>query len=86
MEKKELRTEEELEAMLKDAKTRVPLGLYTHYKNGKQYLVTGYGVARYQGEVCVIYEAQYGKRLTYIRTLAEWFLPGDNGELRFIHQ
>jgi len=48
--------------------------------------VTGYGVARYQGEVCIIYEAQYGKRFTYIRTLAEWFLPGDNGELRFIHQ
>ncbi len=84
MQEKNLQTEEELEIMLKDAESRVPLGLYTHYKNGKQYLVTGYGVARYRAEVCVIYQARYGKFLTYIRTLDEWFLPGENGEIRFI--
>lgn len=78
-----LKTEEELEAMIAEASTRVPLGLYQHYKNGNQYLVTGLAIQRYSGEVCVEYQAQYGKKLNFVRTLAEWFIPGDQGELRF---
>ncbi len=78
-----LRSEEELEALLTEAAARVPLGLYQHYKNGNQYLVTGYAYSRYGGEVCVLYTARYGKFLPFVRTLEEWFLPGDDGELRF---
>ncbi len=77
------KTEEELQAMLADAQTRVPLGLYAHYKNGNQYLVTGHAISRYSGEVCVLYQAQYGKKLSFVRTLEEWFLLGAGGELRF---
>lgn len=78
-----LRSEEELEALLAEAATRVPLGLYRHYKNGNQYLVTGHAYSRYSGEICILYTAQYGKYLPFVRTVTEWFKPGENGELRF---
>jgi len=83
MSERPLRTEEELELLLKQAEERVPQGLYAHYKNGNQYLVTGHAIARYSGEVCILYQAQYGKRLNFVRTMEEWFLPGDDGNLRF---
>ncbi|MBP9816475.1 MAG: DUF1653 domain-containing protein [Candidatus Pacebacteria bacterium] len=78
-----LRSEEELEALLAEAATRVPLGLYKHYKNGNQYLVTGYAYSRYGEEVCVLYTAQYGNYLPFVRTVTEWFKPGEGGKLRF---
>lgn len=79
MNKSDLKPEEELEALLADAATRVSVGsLYAHYKHPEHtYLVTALGIRRYTGEVCVIYEAQYGKKLTFVRTLEEWLLPGE---------
>lgn len=74
---KYLGTEEELEAKLKEAAERVPLGLYAHYENGEKYLVTGHAIARYSGDICVLYTSQYGKYLQFVRTLAEWFIPGE---------
>lgn len=84
MDERALKSEEELEAILKEAEGRVPLGLYRHYKNGNQYRVTGYAYSRYGGQASIIYEAQYGKRLSFVRTIDEWFLPGEDGSLRFI--
>lgn len=70
-------TEEQLEQKLAEAGKRIEVGaLYGHYKDRSQtYRVLMLAIMRYTLEPCVIYEAQYGKRLTYMRTIPEWFLP-----------
>lgn len=75
MDKMPLKSEEELEQLLADAKQQVPKGLYRHSGNEKKYLVIDYAIHRYSGEACIIYEAQYGKHLRFVRTLREWFKP-----------
>lgn len=78
MEMTPLKSEEELDALLADAATKVSVGsLYAHYKNpGKTYLVTTLAIRRYTAEVCVIYQAQYGSKNHFVRTMDEWFIPG----------
>jgi hypothetical protein len=74
-----LKTEEELQSLLDNAGKQVSVGsVYAHYKDlTHTYLVTGLSIMRYTGDVCVLYQAQYGKKLSFVRTLAEWFLPGE---------
>ena len=46
---------------------------YWHYKDqNKLYQVIGFGVAEANDELCVIYQAQYGQKLTFIRPLTSW--------------
>ncbi len=57
-----------------EAKTKVTIGAkYMHYKGpDKVYEVTGLGFLEATNELCVIYVAQYGERLTFLRPLSVW--------------
>jgi len=56
------------------AKNKVTVGAtYWHYKGrDKVYEVIGLGFLEATDELCVIYQAQYGERLTFLRPLAIW--------------
>lgn len=48
-------------------------GLYYHYKNPDvHYRVVGLAITEQDDEICVIYEAQYGEKLIFVRPLASW--------------
>jgi hypothetical protein len=66
--------EETLIAEIEKAKSLVSVGgFYTHYKNpDKQYKVTEIAILEATDELCVIYQAQYGEKLTFARPLASW--------------
>ena len=66
--------EEELKSALAEAASKVRLnGLYSHYKNpDKLYRVINLALTEADDEVCVIYEAQYGRKLVFVRPLASW--------------
>lgn len=44
---------------------------YRHYKNNLYKVIT-LGLLEENNKVCVIYQAQYGEHLTFIRPLANW--------------
>lgn len=62
---------ETLAQHLKDAHERVTVGArYAHYKHPEQhYLVTSLAVLEATEEIAVIYEAQYGDHIPFIRPL-----------------
>lgn len=64
----------ELARELNGAKTKVTIGAkYRHYKGAdKIYEVVGLGFLEATDEICVIYQAQYEERLTFIRPLSIW--------------
>lgn len=64
----------EIKQELEEAQKKVEVGaLYTHYKGAdKIYKVIGLGFMEANNELCVIYQAQYDKRLTFIRPLTVW--------------
>lgn len=64
----------ELKKELEDAKTKITVGtLYRHHKNrDKVYKVIGLGFLEADDELCVIYQAEYGERLTFLRPLSIW--------------
>ena len=64
----------ELAKEIKDAKSKVVIGSqYWHYKGrDKVYEVIGMGFLEANDELCVIYQAQYGERLTFLRPLTIW--------------
>ena len=68
--KEQLALASEIEA----AKTKVTIGAeYWHYKGrDKVYKVIGLGFLEANDELCVIYQAQYGKKLTFLRPLDIW--------------
>ena len=65
-------SEAELKKLLEQAATQVSVGSgYRHYK-GNTYLVTGLAILEAASEVGVIYRAQYGANLTFVRALSSW--------------
>jgi hypothetical protein len=65
-------SEEELSRRLIEAAQAVSVGArYKHYK-GKLYKVISLAILEATNEICVIYQAQYGKNLTFIRPLTDW--------------
>ena len=81
------RTHEEQLVLIKDldaASDKVTVGAtYYHYKsNNKVYQVVGLGFLEESDELCVIYTAQYGKGLTFIRLVSVWLETLDwNGKI-----
>jgi hypothetical protein len=59
---------------LTEAATKVNVGgFYTHYKSpDKTYKVIKLAVTEWDDQICVIYEAQYGDKLTFVRPLNSW--------------
>jgi hypothetical protein len=64
----------ELLKELKDAYTKVKVdGLYSHYKNPQKiYKVLTLAVTEADDSISVIYEAQYGDKLVFVRPLISW--------------
>lgn len=56
------------------AKSKIEIGAtYHHYKGAdKIYEVIGLGFLEADGQLCVMYKAQYGERLTFLRPLSVW--------------
>ncbi|MFA5996482.1 MAG: DUF1653 domain-containing protein [Candidatus Paceibacterota bacterium] len=67
-------SQEELAKQLAEAGREVLVGgLYVHYKDStKEYVVKSLGVLEATDEVAVIYEAQYGEKVSFIRPLASF--------------
>ncbi len=68
------REQVELAKEIEAAKSQVAIGSqYWHYKGrDKVYEVIGLGFIEANDELCVIYQAQYGERLTFLRPLTIW--------------
>lgn len=65
--------EEELKDWLEEASKDIEVGAtYRHYKLGKLYKVTGLGIIESTNAPAVIYQAQYGQNLVFIRPAREW--------------
>lgn len=67
-------SETELTERLKKAAIQVGVGaFYTHYKNPDQhYKVLSIVISEANDEPCVIYEAQYGDHIAFVRPVASW--------------
>ena len=64
--------EEKFAHLLAAATKYVEVGAtYLHYKQ-KLYIVLSVAVFEATNEICVVYQARYGKHLTFIRPLADW--------------
>lgn len=68
------KTHEEIEEELKIAATQVKVGgTYSHYKNPEHtYTVVSLAMQEATENICVIYRAEYGKKLTFVRDLHSW--------------
>jgi hypothetical protein len=66
-----------------DAAGKVDVGAYyEHYKYKHRYRVLGLGFIKENAELAVVYQAQYGEKLMWIRPLAN-FLDVIDGVPRF---
>lgn len=68
------KSQESLIKELEKAATNVKVeGLYYHYKNTKLiYKVLKLAITEANASICVIYEAQYGDKLVFVRPLNSW--------------
>lgn len=59
---------------IEDAKAKITIGAkYRHFKStDKVYEVIGLGFLEATDELCVIYRAEYGEHLTFLRPLSVW--------------
>lgn len=65
-------TQEQLIKKLAEARRQVTVGArYMHYKQSL-YKVLAIALREADNEPCVVYQAEYGDRLTWIRPVASW--------------
>lgn len=64
----------ELSKQIDEAKQKVEIGgIYRHYKNPDMlYKVKSIAITEADDKLCVIYEAQYGANLTFVRSITSW--------------
>jgi hypothetical protein len=64
----------ELAQMISEATKKVKTGeLYAHYKNAdNHYKVLGFVIIEATDEVGVMYQAQFGEKVTFVRPLSSW--------------
>lgn len=68
----EKETQEQLSARLAQAEQQVTVGAkYMHHKQ-HSYEVLALALREEDNEPCVVYQAEYGDRITFIRPLANW--------------
>jgi hypothetical protein len=68
-------SQDELAALVQEASTKVEIGAtYAHYKHPDDdfYVVKGIALIEANDEPAVIYEAQYGAKITFIRPVSVW--------------
>lgn len=75
------KTQAELRDSLDEAIAQVPVGgTYTHYKSPDQtYTVTGHVIMEADDAVGIIYQANYGEHITFVRALDSWQAEVDDG-------
>lgn len=65
-------SENDLKNRIEESAGHIRVGaIYKHYKD-KLYQVTGLAIIEENNQVGVIYQAQYGTHLTFIRPLSTW--------------
>lgn len=71
----------QLSVRLAEAAKHVIVGArYMHYKQ-LSYMVIGLALREEDGEPCAIYQAEYGRRVTWIRPISSWMEEVDaNGK------
>ncbi len=71
---REHKAQRELAEQIEEAKSKITVGAeYWHYKSrDKVYKIIGLGFFEANEELCVIYQAQYGEKLTFLRPLTIW--------------
>jgi hypothetical protein len=77
------KTQEELEKELREAEKLIKVGgVYSHYKNPQNlYTVIALAIQEATNKICVIYQAEYGKKLIFVRDLDIWLSkPETHGE------
>ena len=67
-------SQQELAAAVASAKQKVKVGAhYAHYKHPElTYVVVDIAILEATDEPCVIYTAEYGERITFVRSFASW--------------
>ncbi len=66
------KTEQELAEILNQARTAVTVGArYQHFR-GAEYIVQDIAILEATNEAAVIYRAEYGEHLIFIRPLSSW--------------
>lgn len=68
------KTHEEIEKELEDAKKLVKVGgVYSHYKHPENlYTVLMLATQEATDKLCIVYQAEYGKKLIFVRDLDSW--------------
>jgi len=68
------KSQAELRDSLEEAAAQVPVGdTYAHYKSPDQtYTVTGHVVMEATDTVGIIYQANYGEHISFVRVLDSW--------------
>lgn len=81
----ENKSQELLEEELKKAAEQVKVGgIYCNFKDpNKLYKVIGLGIQESTDTVCVIYQAEYNKKLTFVRALEKWLEKPSSEVQRF---
>lgn len=68
-------SDEELAKKLTDAGTQIEVGAtYKHYK-GNVYKVTSLAILESTLEAAVVYQAQYGTGVVFVRPVSSWLEP-----------
>lgn len=59
---------------MEEARRKVKVGgIYYHYKKPDQtYKVIHLAITEWNDKICVIYQAQYGEKLIFVRPLVSW--------------
>jgi hypothetical protein len=68
------RSQNTLTTIIESAAQKVTIGgAYRHYKNQKNtYKIIHIGIMEWNDEVCIIYQADYGERLVFVRPVNSW--------------
>lgn len=79
------KTQEELEIELIEAEKMIKIGSrYSHFKRpDRTYKVVGLGIQERTEKICVIYQAEYGRKLIFVRDLESWLEQPQVGVDRF---
>jgi hypothetical protein len=67
-------TQEELLKLIEQARLKIEVGAsYVHYKSaGKAYKVLDFVVIEATDEIGVLYQAEYGQNLNFVRPVSSW--------------
>ncbi len=79
-------SQDKLSANIDAAAAKVTIGArYAHYKDkDRTYTVLALALREEDGEPCVVYQAQYEQRITWVRPVSSWLQIVDMGGGRHV--